>query len=154
MTKNFIFIASLLFAISILSGCNSLGSSEKDEAGSSSSVSNSLENYNTEMVTEALKEHPNFPKLNPNEPKTEEVAKGENNVTVTYSINTESISHGSTTTNTDSGEKWEEATTADYFVTLNKVWKTKDGNIESYWKYRYNPQTDEVKLVESKDNDN
>lgn len=121
--------------------------------GSSSGVSSSLHNYNYEMIAKALEEHPNFPDLNPNESKTDEVTKGENTVTVTYSTSTEINSHDSTTTTTDRGKKWKEATTADYFVTLKKVRETSDGNIESYWKYRYNPQTDEVTMVESKDND-
>lgn len=35
-----------------------------------------------------------------------------------------------------------------------KEWETDKGNVKSYWKYKYIPQTNEIELVESEDNDN
>ncbi|MRH43272.1 hypothetical protein GH741_11330 [Aquibacillus halophilus] len=154
MTKKNSFIAFFLLIIFSLFGCNSAENPEKDEIGSSSTVSTSFHNYDSKMVPKALEGHSDFPEMNADESKTETVIIGEKTVTVTYSVTTEISSHGSTATDTDKGKRWKEATTADFFVILSKEWETKDGNLESYWKYKYNPQTDQVKLIDSNDNDN
>lgn len=121
-------------------------------------TSSSLHNYDTEMISEALKNHSDFPKLTINESsKIEEIVRGENTFKVTYSWETGLNSHGSTV-KTDpqnkSKEIWTEDTSANYFITLIKEWETVEGTVKSYWKYQYIPQTNKIELLESEDNDN
>lgn len=142
----------LLTAIGItLFGCSQV---QKTQIVSTSST---LHNYDSEMITEALKNHTDFPKLTINETSiTEEVQHGENTIKVTYSWKTEINSDGSTVTidkEKEDNEVWTEASSADYFITLTKESETDKGNVMSYWKYQYFPQTNEIQLVESEDYD-
>lgn len=142
----------LLTAIGItLFGCSQV---QKTQTFSTSST---LHNYDSEMITEALKNHTDFPKLTINETSiTEEVQHGENTIKVTYSWETEINSDGSTVTidkEKEDNEVWTEASSADYFITLTKESETDKGNVMSYWKYQYFPQTNEIQLVESEDYD-
>lgn len=110
------------------------------------------------MITEALKNHPDFPKLTHNELSiVEEVVHGGNKYTVTYSAKIELNSHGPTIT-TDPKNKnirvWTEESLADYYITLIKEWETVEGTVKSYWKYQYIPQTNKIELLDSEDNDN
>jgi len=118
-------------------------------------TNSSLHNYDFEMITNALKIHPDFPKLTLSESSiTEEIIQGENKYTVTYSWKTEVNSHGPTITTDPKNEDievWTEETSTDYFITLIKEWETNKGTVKSYWKYKYIPQTNEMKLVESED---
>ncbi len=121
-------------------------------------TSSSLHNYDSEMISEALKNHTDFPKLTINESAiTNEVIRGENNFKVTYSWETGLNSHDSTA-KADSKNKNTEISTedtfADYSITLIKEWETVDGTVKSYWKYQYIPQTNKIELLESEDNDN
>lgn len=121
-------------------------------------TNSSLHNYDYEMIAEALKNHPDFPKLTVNESSiTEEVIHGENTFKVTYSWETGLNSHDSATKtdpNNKNTEIWTEDTFTDYFITLIKEWETVEGNVKSYWKYQYIPQTNKIELLESEDNDN
>lgn len=121
-------------------------------------TSSSLHNYDFEMIAEALKNHPDFPKLTLDQSSiTEEVTHGENSLMITYSWKTEINSHGPTVTidpENEDTEVWTEASSADYFITLTKKWETDKGYVTSYWKYRYFPQSNELKLVEKEENDN
>ena len=121
------------------------------------SISSSLHNYDFEMITKASKNHSDFPKLTLNETtKVEEVVFQENTYTVTYSFETEVYSHGPTVAidpKNEDREVWKEDATADYYITLIKDWEIEEGNVKSYWKYKYIPQTNEIELVESEDND-
>ncbi|CAM5215433.1 hypothetical protein UACE39S_02455 [Ureibacillus acetophenoni] len=142
----------LLTAIGItLFGCSQV---QKTQTFSTSST---LHNYDSEMITEALKNHTDFPKLTINETSiTEEVQHGENTIKVTYSWKTEINSDGSTVTTdkeNEDTEVWTEASSADYFITLTKESETDKGIVISYWKYQYFPQTNEIQLVESEDYD-
>ena len=143
----------ILFSLIIVAlvGCS------QEQQTQTVTTNSSLHNYDSQMITEALKNHPDFPKLTPNESSiTEEVVQGENTYTVIYSWKTEGNSHGPTVT-TDPGnkdiEEWTEASSADYYITLTKDWETEKGNIKSYWKYKYIPQTNAIELVESENND-
>ena len=141
----------MLLAVIPLSGCILSGSPEEKTVGDNNS---SLENYNAEMLAAALEEHPDFPALNPGEPAIEEVEVGEDTVTIKYSSEIELRPHEAVTvTDPDSGkEVWSEATSSDYFITLVKTWETDEGTVKNFWKYKYNPQKDEVSLVEEKNN--
>ena len=121
-------------------------------------TSSSLHNYDYEMITAALKNHLDFPKLTTNETLiTKEVIHWERTSKVAFSWKTEIKSHGSTT-KTDQKKNNTEISTedasVDYYIILMKEWETDKGNGKSYWKYKYIPQTNEIKLVESEDNDN
>ncbi|MFY3791870.1 hypothetical protein ACOQFO_09280 [Ureibacillus sp. MALMAid1270] len=142
----------LLTAIGItLFGCSQV---QKTQTVSTSST---LHNYDSEMITEALKNHTDFPKLTINETSiTEEVQNGGNTIKVTYSWKTDINSDGSTVTidkEKEDNEVWTEASSADYFITLTKESETDKGNVMSYWKYQYFPQANEIQLVESEDYD-
>jgi hypothetical protein len=158
MTSKALILVPLLIAIISLFGCSLSESSQevKPELESSSSGGSSLHNFDTEMLTEGLKNHPDFPELNIDETETEEVTASGRELTVTYSSKTEIRPNGTgTTPSPENGdEEWSEETQAEYFITLKKVWETEQGNVESYWKYEYDYQNDEVKLIESEDNDN
>ena len=149
MKKIFILFTVISFA---LFGCS------QEQKTQTVTTSSSLHNYDFEMNTEALKYHPDFPKLTLNESTiTEEVVHGENTYTVTYSSKTEVNSHGpkvTTDPKNEDTEVWKEDSSADYYITLIKEWETDEGNVKSYWKYKYIPQTKEIELVESEDNDN
>ena len=89
--------------------------------------------------------------------KIEEVVYQENTYTVTYSFETEVYSHGPTVAidppKNEDIEVWTEGSSADHYITLIKDWETEEGNMRSYWKYKYIPQSNEIELVESEDND-
>ncbi|KGR79086.1 hypothetical protein [Ureibacillus manganicus] len=148
MKKRFILFTVISFA---LIGCSQV---QKTQTVTTSS---SLHNYDFEMITEALKNHPDFPKLTLNESsKIEEVVYQKNTYNVTYSWETEVISHGSTVVTDPKDEDivvWTEDSSADYYITLIKDWETEDGRVKSYWKYKYIPHTNEIELIESEDND-
>ena len=107
------------------------------------------------MLSKVLELHPNFPELHPNESKKENITSEGKTVTVAYSSKTEIIPYESETImNTDTGEtKWVEAGSAIYYITLKKIWNIQNGEIESYWKYKYDYQANEVTLVETENND-
>jgi len=145
-----IFILFTLISL-VLVGCSQAQKTQTITTNSS------LHNYDYEMITEALKNHPEFPKLTVNETSiTEEVIHGENTFKVNYSWEVGLNLHDSTVKtdpNNKNKEIWNESTFADYFITLIKEWETVEGNMKSYWKYQYIPQTNKLELIESEDND-
>ena len=148
MKRIFILFAVISF---MLVGCS------QEEKTQTVTISNSLHNYDLEMITEALKHHSDFPALTINETSiTEEVMQGENTFKVIFSWKTEINPHRSTIKKDPNNHTdiWTEASSADYYITLIKEWETDKDNIKSYWKYKYIPQTNEMELLESEDNDN
>ena len=149
MKRIFIFFTLISFT---LVGCS------QGQKTQTVTTSSSLHNYDSEMITAALKNHSDFPKLTINESSiTVEIIRGENTFKVTYSWETGLNPHDSTV-KTDpknkSTEIWTEDTSADYFITIIKEWATVEGTVKSYWKYRYIPQTNKIELLECEDNDN
>nr|WP_106779279.1 hypothetical protein [Lysinibacillus timonensis] len=147
MRNIFILFTIISFA---LVGCS------QEHKSQNVATNSSLHNYDFEMITEALKKHPDFPKLNANDSITEDYVNGENTYTVTYTSKTDVNSHGPTITtdpNNENSEMWIEESSADYFITLIQEWETNEGDVKSYWKYKYIPQTNEIELVESEDNE-
>lgn len=148
MKKIYVLFIVISFA---LVGCS------QEQKSQSVTTNSSLHNYDFEMINKALKNHPEFPKLNANDSITKEFENGDNTYKVTYTSKTDANSHGPTVTtdpkNGDS-EVWKEESSADYYITLIQEWETDGGNVKSYWKYKYMPQTKELELVESEDNSN
>jgi len=143
----------VLFAVIsfMLVGCS------QEEKTQTVTTSSSLHNYDYEMITEALKHYSDFPKLTINETSiTEEVMQGGNTFKVVFSWKTVINSHRSTIKKDPNNHTdiWTEHSSADYYIILMKEWETDKGNVKSYWKYKYIPQTNEMELVESEDNDN
>lgn len=149
MKKIVILLSIISFA---LVGCS------QGQKGQTAITSNSLHNYDYEMITKALKNHPDFPKLLINESLiTEEVTHKENAFKVAYSWKIEINSHGPTINKDPKNgntEAWTEDSSADYYIILMKEWETYKENVKSYWKYKYIPQTNEIELIESEENDN
>jgi hypothetical protein len=150
MKRNLVLIVLLLFAAIALCDCTS--TNHEKVPRSVSSGSGSLHNYDAEMMAKALKKHPDFPKLSPGETKKMEVSIKGNKIMITYSSKISvSSAEGSNNLETGGGS-WSEATEGTYFITLKKVWKTDQGDVESYWKYEYDPQSKRLKLIDSKNN--
>ena len=148
MKKRFVLFAVISL---MLVGCS------QEEKTQTVTTGSSLHNYDYEMITEALKNHPDFPKLTINETSiTEEVMQGENRFKVVFSWKTEINPHRSTIKKDPNNHTdiWKEDSSADYYIILMKEWETDKGNVRSYWKYKYIPQTKEMELLESEDNDN
>ena len=144
-----IFILFIVISF-MLVGCS------QEEKTQTVTTSSSLHNYDFEMITEALKDHSDLPKLTINETSiTEQVMQGENTFKVVFSWETEINSHRSTIKKDPNNvtDIWTEASSANYYIILMKEWETDKGNVKSYWKYKYIPQTHEMELVESEDND-
>ena len=143
----------ILFAVI----CFMFGGCSQEEKGQTVTTSSSLHNYDFEMITEALKDHSDFPKLTINETSiTEEVIQGEKTFKVVFSWIAEINPHSSTIKKDPDNHTdiWTEASSADYYIILMKEWETDKGNVKSYWMYKYIPQMNEMELVESEDNDN
>ena len=145
-----IFILFIVISF-MLVGCS------QEEKTQTVTTSSSLHNYDFEMITEALKDHSDFPKLTINETSiTEEVIQGEKTFKVVFSWIAEINPHSSTIKKDPDNHTdiWTEASSADYYIILMKEWETDKGNVKSYWMYKYIPQMNEMELVESEDNDN
>lgn len=133
-------IIAFSMATLILSGCNLPPSSKETNI----ETSGSLHNYDKEMLLTALKKHPEFPELDPDETITIK----EKNEIVTYFSQIEYRPGKS-----ENNEFTEvEASTVEYFITLVKVLELEGDKMKSYWKYQYSPSTSKVSLIESEEN--
>ena len=150
------FVALLIISLVGCGNTNEISVDKLDKGGALSSSQGSLHNYTKEALSKALSKHNDFPSLQPNKKKIEMVQLGNKKMKVSFSsdIHVKSIGGGVTKLR-NGNKKWSGATDAIWFVTLRKIWhrKPNKADVESFWKYRYNPETDKIKTIESNNND-
>ncbi|MCD5325289.1 MULTISPECIES: hypothetical protein [Pontibacillus] len=120
MKRHLLTYITLMLSLVIAAGC------------SSSSTSNGVEEHSNEALEEALLRHPDFPALQ----GSDEEAK---------IVQTQSAGKLDTTFSSD--VKVENKDNS-YIIYLQKTWEQDGQEYKNYWKYEYDPDREDLKLME------